>query len=115
MKKSIKIEEVLKIYTKEWDNGNILSPRELEQALQSRGGQAIKPPTKFNSSSPQDTEIELSLCKFCNCMTKTMQVAGLSASENKHYRYECGKCGAKKELEIVARIGGIKNDERTND
>lgn len=103
MKKSIKIEEVLQIYKEQWDKGNILSPRELEQVLQSRGGQAIKPPTKFNSSSPQD--IELSLCKFCNCMTKTMQVAGLSASENKHYRYECGKCGAKKELEI---IGGKK-------
>jgi hypothetical protein len=39
----------------------------------------------------------LSLCKYCNCMTKTYQKATLSASENKHYRYECGKCGFKKE------------------
>lgn len=46
-------------------------------------------------------DIEVSLCKFCGCMTKTVRKPGLSASENKHYRYECGKCGAKKELESV--------------
>jgi predicted SprT family Zn-dependent metalloprotease len=46
---------------------------------------------------------EISLCTFCNCMTKTIRKQGLSASENKHYRYECGKCGAKKELEIIRR------------
>jgi hypothetical protein len=52
--------------------------------------------------------IEVSLCKFCNCMTKTIQVPALSASENKHYRYECGKCGCKKELEIIKKLGKRK-------
>jgi hypothetical protein len=40
---------------------------------------------------------ELSLCKFCNCMTKTISKSALSGSENEKFRYECGKCGALKE------------------
>ena len=46
-------------------------------------------------------KVELSLCNACHCMTWTVQKEGLSGSENKHYRYECGKCGFKKELEII--------------
>ena len=35
---------------------------------------------------------EITLCSYCHCMTKTIRKPALSASENKHYRYECGKC-----------------------
>jgi len=44
---------------------------------------------------------EISLCKWCHCMTKTVRKEALSGSENKKYRYQCGKCGFKKELLIV--------------
>lgn len=30
-------------------------------------------------------------------MTHTVVKEALSASENKHYRYECGKCGFKRD------------------
>ena len=41
-------------------------------------------------------DLKLSLCKFCNSDTVTVVKEGLSGSENKKYRYECGKCGCKK-------------------
>jgi hypothetical protein len=41
---------------------------------------------------------ELTLCKWCNCMTKTITKKGLSGSENTHYIYKCGKCGYAKDL-----------------
>lgn len=47
------------------------------------------------------TKIELSLCPYCHCMTWTIRKPGLSGSENVHYRYECGKCGFKKEFDII--------------
>jgi uncharacterized protein with PIN domain len=34
----------------------------------------------------------LSLCPYCNCMTKTIVREILSASENRKYGYYCGKC-----------------------
>lgn len=46
-------------------------------------------------------KIELSLCKACNCMTWTIRKKGLSGSKNVH---ECGKCGFKKELEMMKRV-----------
>jgi len=55
---------------------------------------------------------EISLCKYCNCMTKTIRVKSLSASENIHYRYECGKCHFKKELGIIKYIKKAKGDTK---
>lgn len=59
---------------------------------------------------PSNRCVELSLCESCHCMTWTVRKRSLSGSENVHYRYECGKCGFKKELESVKRLnkrGGI--------
>lgn len=56
--------------------------------------------------------VEVSLCKFCNSITNTIRVPALSASENKHYRYECGKCGCKKELEIIRKVEELKKLKR---
>ena len=45
-----------------------------------------------------NNQLKKSLCKFCNTITKTIVKEGLSASENKHYRYECKNCGFKKNI-----------------
>ena len=55
---------------------------------------------------------ELSLCPWCHCMTWTIRKPALSASENKHYRYECGKCKAKKELECIKRLKKVAKDDK---
>jgi hypothetical protein len=46
------------------------------------------------------------LCKFCNSKTNTIMKKSLSASENNHYRYECKKCGCRKDDigEMLKRI-----------
>lgn len=49
-------------------------------------------------------KIEKSYCKFCGNITNTIAKACLSASENKHVRYECEKCGAKKELSVIVEL-----------
>ena len=54
---------------------------------------------------------DISLCKWCNCMTHTVKKKSLSASENTNYRYECGKCGCIK-TPVEDMINKMKKEKR---